>query len=314
VNTKYKLAREIEAMQSTISTLRKATREPTDMLVSGTREEYLESQNDLKNRKQEVQNEIQRLDLDSESKVLYDLDSALDTIMERSKTTLKSINEALSSASDARFKATSAEHLTPAERFVEVGTTVNAGARMAMMRVGESIKSNEMQQRVYDARNEVSDAQNAVRVASDRGESNTTVESLRNAARAQIDQLRNAQREMDEHMGLVVETIPGPFIKSEASAACELHGLELCSHAQMAQAFLQGHHGCDCGWTSTSLDRGNSFVVEYVAQIHLKERCSDDNGNNNWGLVLCGEKSPDLLDNDNEHVLNGYAAHCCGSK
>jgi hypothetical protein len=248
--------------------------------------------------------------LDGESKVLFSLDSALDTILERSKTALESINEALTSASDARFRAVTIpesqrEH---AERFAEVGTTLEAGTRMAMMRAGESIKSNEMQQSVYDARDAVRDAEVAIREATDRGETNTTIDSLRKVANAKIDLLRQVQRRMDEHVGLVVETIPGPFIKSEASAACELHDLELCTHAQMAQAFLQGHHGCECGWTSTSLDHGDTFVVEYVAQVHLKDQCHGDE--NSWGIILCGEKSSDLFDEG----IEGFSAHCCGRK
>jgi hypothetical protein len=306
VSTKYGLQREIEAMQSKISTLRKSTRKPNDLLVSSTRDEYLEAQNDLQTRKNEVQEEIERLGLDGESKVLSDLDSALDNILERSKTALESINDALTSASDARFKAVTIPENRQEERFAEVGTKLEVGARMAMMRAGESVKSNQMQQQVYDARDSVRDAQDAIREATERGETNMTIESLRNAATAQIEELKNAQSKMDEHMGLVVETIPGPFIKNEASAACELHDLELCTHAQMAQAFLQGHHGCECGWTSTSLDHGNTFVVEYVSQIHVKERCQEDS----WGIVLCGEKSPDLIDEG----IEGFAAHCCGTK
>ena len=165
VSTKYGLQREIEAMQSKISTLRKSTRKPNDLLVSSTRDEYLEAQNDLQTRKNEVQEEIERLGLDGESKVLSDLDSALDNILERSKTALESINDALTSASDARFKAVTIPENRQEERFAEVGTKLEVGARMAMMRAGESVKSNQMQQQVYDARDSVRDAQDAIREA-----------------------------------------------------------------------------------------------------------------------------------------------------
>ena len=99
----------------------------------------------------------------------------------------------MTSASDARFKAVTIPENRQEERFAEVGTKLEVGARMAMMRAGESVKSNQMQQQVYDARDSVRDAQDAIREATERGETNMTIESLRNAATAQIEELKNAR-------------------------------------------------------------------------------------------------------------------------
>ena len=55
-----------------------------------------------------------------------------------------------------------------------------------------------------------------------------------------------------------------------------------------------------------AFDHGNTFVVEYVSQVHVKGRCQDENS---WGIVLCGEKSPDLIDEG----IEGFSAHCCGA-
>eukprot|EP00940_MAST-03C_sp_MAST-3C-sp2_P003039 g3039.t1 len=181
---------------------------------------------------------------------------------------------------------------------------VSAGLALAR-RAAASSKMTRLQDAVASAAAKVAGDSEAVEWA-DTHESDATARRVQDRLAAQLKEFHSAQQRLDETSGLSMFTVDGQFSRAEAIATCELNSATLCSHAEMVQAFLQGHHSCSCGWTSTSLDEGGSYIIEYSAQPLLGKSCGGSPGDQSYGLLLCGE-----IEADSEEHGGGYAANCC---
>eukprot|EP00939_MAST-03C_sp_MAST-3C-sp1_P002779 g2779.t1 len=300
-NVQYEAKRDIETLQEGLITLRKPTEIPSVAISEDARGEYQRALDSQKRSETSAKTFGGAIDVNGEQVLNGRLNAALESVLTRSRRVLELMDGTVQDAEDARKDASSSETTGNNFRMAEVRSKARLSAGVAAaQRAAMTSKLATLRKRVASASAKVVGDEEAVQFIRSR-EDEGTVHRVSRHAKRDISDLKRAQKDLDSLTGLSFVAVEGTFDMSEAAAACEMRDATLCSHADMTQIFLQGHHSCSCGWTSTTLDSGSSFVVEYVSQPHMS--CDHDGGE--WGLVLCGEK------NAVSSTSGGYAANCC---
>jgi len=300
----FELKRSVEELQEPVDTLPDPEQAADASMPKIARAHALQVQSDTERYGKRVKSLDDALDLDAEAGHNKKLIPALDGLLAKSKGLLESLEEAIvMNTGHAPAAPAVPEEMRMAE--VRVSTQANDRAKAGMAAMARAAMASAMahgQDGVADARARLDAAGSALDSAQARADS----EAVAAAQQLRADSLKDlsrAQLALDTQSGLRVTTVQGKFSMPEAAAQCELRRSELCTHTQLVQAYLQGHHSCRCGWTSTSLDGGSSYVAEYATQM-AGSPCP---ASKEWGIIMCGHFSP--LDKDvTGHLMD---AHCC---